>query len=247
MVYLDDRWKEVNDSSEAYYKRSAYYDHGKFTHYLFPLKKKWTLEVPSGAEPKKGQPILLEGIYKRYNRKGKLASIEEFSNGRYISFKGYYPSGELFAYWNNTPQPDTGLPIIYPIVNYTKDGWILGHFYESRHLMGIYDRQITEYLKNPQVGDYYLVRRDESERIGGNHLSLVKVIAVEEDRVKFVYSSKMHRRPRDFYNEIAKGLSESDNNYFNQNYVVTTPISHLNSREIGIWEILRRGEAIVNR
>ncbi len=215
-IYLDDRWREVEDSTQAYYSKYAYYDHGKFTHHMFKAKKKWKLEPPEGFIPQKGKPQLLEGTFKRINKKGKVMSIEEFHNGWYTSSKSFYPSGELFATWNNTPQPDTGMPIIYPILNYTKDGQVRDYYYESKHLIGIYYQQQDELLSHPIIGDLYTVYDDNT---GKGIWNLAKIVAINQDSLTLAISNKSARKRGALYTDIVNGVTDSPS-YFSTNHVI---------------------------
>lgn len=142
IVYLDDVWKEVKDSSDAKYYRYTYYDHGEN---LYPMgtcgRKKWKLEAPADSAGKKEKIKLLDGEYKWYDTKGQLSSAHSLNKGEYVFTKEYYPSGKLMQHFDYTikwkDQPHTWHIAIYnkkddSVKRYYfrngKYGW-MGYFY----------------------------------------------------------------------------------------------------------------------
>lgn len=110
IVYLDDVWKEVNDSSDAKYYRYTYYEHGVN---LCPMGKfggkNWKLEAPVDSARKNEKIKLLDGEYKWYDTKGRLSSAHSLNKGEYVFSKEYYSSGKLMQHfdftmkWNDQP------------------------------------------------------------------------------------------------------------------------------------------------
>lgn len=101
IIYLDNNWDKLKDSSKAVYFRYNYYDHGTSLYPMGPCGKKgWKLEVitPPGSTPGK----FLNGEYKWYDTKGKLTSVHVLKNGEYVSCKEYYPTGELNQHFDYT-------------------------------------------------------------------------------------------------------------------------------------------------
>lgn len=93
VVYLNQYWKKVTDSSAASYFRYTYYDHGVNIYPMGPCGKKG-YRLESNLK-QSNQLNLLDGEYKWYDSKGRLSSIHVFKNGEYISCKEFYTSGEL--------------------------------------------------------------------------------------------------------------------------------------------------------
>jgi hypothetical protein len=86
--YLSKKWKVLKDSNNAKYCRYVFYDHGK---YILPrvfssANKK--LEFTGDTTPKT-IPILLDGEYKWYDRKGRLLTDGYYAKGEYVWFKSY--------------------------------------------------------------------------------------------------------------------------------------------------------------
>ena len=100
IIYLDNNWFKLKDSTKAVYYRYNYYDHGTSLYPMGPCGKKgWRLEVTQGA----GAPSkFLNGEYKWYNKEGKLSSTHVLKNGEYVMCKEYYPTGELNQHFDYT-------------------------------------------------------------------------------------------------------------------------------------------------
>jgi hypothetical protein len=117
IVYLDDTWKEVKDSSDAKYCRYTYYEHGIN---LYPMgtcgRKGWILAVPAGSS-RVGKLTLLDGEYEWHDKKGRLSSAHSFTKGEYVFCKEYYSSGKLMQHFDYTmkykDQPHTWHMTIY--------------------------------------------------------------------------------------------------------------------------------------
>lgn len=99
LVYLDQDWKRVDDSTQALYYRYTYYDHGVNIYPMGPCGRKGYKLEPGAAT---GKPVRLDGEYKWYDAKGRLSSVHAFQNGEYIFCKEYFPTGELQQYFNYT-------------------------------------------------------------------------------------------------------------------------------------------------
>lgn len=100
VVYLDEHWFKVKDSSKAVYYRYNYFDHGVSLYPMGPCGKKgWKLEsIPAeGASSK-----MLNGTYKWFTKDGKLSSEHVLKNGEYVSCKEYYDTGELNQHFDYT-------------------------------------------------------------------------------------------------------------------------------------------------
>jgi len=100
VVYLDQNWDKVKDSTKALYYRYNYFDHGVSLYPMGPCGKKgWKLE----SSPFEGAPSkLLNGTYKWYTKDGKLSSEHILKNGEYVSCKEYYATGELNQHFDYT-------------------------------------------------------------------------------------------------------------------------------------------------
>lgn len=100
IVWLDNNWDKVKDSSKAVYFRYNYFDHGASLYPMGPCGKKgWKLEsIVAPGTPAK----ILNGTYKWYDKEGKLSSEHILKNGEYVSCKEYYPTGELNQHFDYT-------------------------------------------------------------------------------------------------------------------------------------------------
>lgn len=123
LVYLDNNWKRIDDSTKATYKKYTYYDHGVNIYPMGPCGKKGYRLESSPEVSKKGNYIFLEGKFTWFNKKGKISSEHVFKNGEYISCKEYYPTGELeqfFDYTKKCEEQQHG----WTVTLYNKDGTI---------------------------------------------------------------------------------------------------------------------------
>ncbi len=100
VIYLDENWDKVKDSTRAIYYRYNYFDHDVSLYPMGPCGKKgWKLEslVAPGTSAK-----MLNGTYKWFTKEGKLSSEHVLKNGEYVSCKEYYPTGELNQHFDYT-------------------------------------------------------------------------------------------------------------------------------------------------
>ena len=98
IIYLTDKLIPTKDSLEAsYYAYNLYFFGGDFS-FISDCKKekrkasKITVEGTKGA---KGKPVLMNGNYKIYNKKGKLVLSETYKNGLPVHFESYYVKNQL--------------------------------------------------------------------------------------------------------------------------------------------------------
>lgn len=100
VIYLDNNWDKLKDSTKAVYYRYNYYDHGTSLYPMGPCGKKgWTLKTTSGPP---SQNKMLNGTYTWYDKKGKISSEHILKDGHYVSCKEYYPTGELNQHFDYT-------------------------------------------------------------------------------------------------------------------------------------------------
>jgi hypothetical protein len=96
LVYLDNNWKEVSDSSQAVYRRFTIYDNG-FN--IFPMgpsgKKGWKLR-PETA----GNSGLLNGEYSWVKPNGEVNSTHSFTDGQYNDCKEYDSNGNMIQHFD---------------------------------------------------------------------------------------------------------------------------------------------------
>jgi len=86
--YLNSRWKILPDSNHAVYYRYVYYDHGiKILREMYDNTNKKLEYI--GDTIKKTKPILLDGEYKWYDKKGRLLTDVYYKNGDHVWYKGY--------------------------------------------------------------------------------------------------------------------------------------------------------------
>ena len=100
ILYLDQNWEVIDDSTNAVFIRYTYFENGKNIYPMGPSGGKGFSLKPQPA--KTDEPILLDGEYKWYDNKGRLSSIHEFKNGKYISCKEYFQTGELSQHFDYT-------------------------------------------------------------------------------------------------------------------------------------------------
>ena len=102
IVYLDQNWDKVKDSTKASFIRYTFFDHGKNIYPMGPCGGK-NYKLTNFSTVSNDKRIkLLDGEYKWYNEKGNLSSIHVFKNGEYIFCKEYYPSGEINQHFDYT-------------------------------------------------------------------------------------------------------------------------------------------------
>ncbi len=98
MIYLDANWAQIDDREKAVYVRYNYFDHGVSLYPMGPSGKKgFTLEMDDQTGNK-----MLNGTYKWMDKNGKLSATHVFKNGKYISCKEYFPSGQLQQHFDYT-------------------------------------------------------------------------------------------------------------------------------------------------
>ncbi len=102
ILYLDYKGDKVKDSVDAAYWRFTYYDHGV---HIYPMggfiSKNGKIES-TGDKEQTNKIKMLDGEYKCFDNKGHLQFIHVFKNGNYVSYKEFYPSGELHTYFDYT-------------------------------------------------------------------------------------------------------------------------------------------------
>ncbi|MFH0893377.1 MAG: hypothetical protein V2A54_02985 [Bacteroidota bacterium] len=90
-MYLDEIWKETEDTSSAKYIRYTVYDHGTNLYPMGPCgKKDWKLEV---FKPSKSK--ILDGDYEWKKSNGQISSKHSFKNGEYVYCKEYTNMGNM--------------------------------------------------------------------------------------------------------------------------------------------------------
>ncbi len=121
IIYLDETWKPVKDSSKALYFRYTYYYYGKNVFEMGTFGKKWKLESSESDTVKKSTPMMLNGEYSRYDSKGRLCYVHVFVDGELVSFKEYYSSGELHQHFDYEKKYNNE-QLTYFYYEYNKDG-----------------------------------------------------------------------------------------------------------------------------
>ncbi len=96
-VFLDARWNQLKDSSQAVYYRYTYFDHGINTIPMSPrgMRPKAKAETPEGEDLRPGEPIAMNGVYKWFDPKGKVGMMQEFKDGEMVAYKDYRRNGKL--------------------------------------------------------------------------------------------------------------------------------------------------------
>jgi antitoxin component YwqK of YwqJK toxin-antitoxin module len=127
-VYLDSKWKEVKDNSQAVYSRYTWYEHGTNLCSMGSFED-LTL-VPSDNNLQMGQPKLLNGEYKWIDKNGQTKFILVLKDGEFVSYKEYYKSGKMHEYFDYTKKWQ-GQPHTYWICIYDKEGKAQSYFYTN--------------------------------------------------------------------------------------------------------------------
>lgn len=131
IVWLNDIWKEVKDSSEASYCRYTRYDHGDN---IYPMAmwgaKNWKLESSGGNNPHIGKVKLIDGDYKWVDNKGTVRSTHKFINGECVVNNFFRSSGELYDTYDYTKQWN-GLAYTWLITQHDKKGGVK-YFYSQK-------------------------------------------------------------------------------------------------------------------
>lgn len=122
IAYLDKNWKHIDDSTNAVYYRYTFYSHGTNLNPMGPCGGKgWKLESTNSNNNQTGKIKLLDGEYKWYDDKGKLRFTHILKNGEYVSYKEYFPSGQLSQEFDYTKLWE-GQPHSWYIAIYDKKG-----------------------------------------------------------------------------------------------------------------------------
>ena len=119
ILYLDAKGEKVKDSTTATYWRYTYYDHG---FHIYPMSGFITKngKIESTDSKQTGKVKMLDGEYKCYEN-GRLKYVHTFKDGEYISYKEYFSSGELSAYFDYTKHFE-GQPHSWYYYTYDKSG-----------------------------------------------------------------------------------------------------------------------------
>ncbi len=88
--YLDKYWRVVSDSNTAVFWNYMYYNHGERFYYNSFHYGKQKLEPNSQNIEGIKKPIMLDGEYKWYNKKGRLLDDEVFNKGEPVTLKQYH-------------------------------------------------------------------------------------------------------------------------------------------------------------
>jgi hypothetical protein len=126
VVFLDKNWHLAKDSMSAVYFRYNYFNHGNSCHPMGPggLNKD-KLEIKTSTSVKKGNAVMLDGVYKWYNSKGVLKFEHVLKDGWYVSYKEYYSNGQVesfFDYTQHYTERDKTQEHSYSITTYNKKG-----------------------------------------------------------------------------------------------------------------------------
>ena len=128
IVYLNNNWTEVNDSSKASFSRYTYCEDGRNMHPMGHCDKNWKFVHIGGNDLKSGRIKLLDGVYTWTDNNGKTRCKAEFNNGECLYFKWFYPSGAPqsdFDYtkkWKDQPHS-------YSVSEYDKKGGVKSWYY----------------------------------------------------------------------------------------------------------------------
>jgi hypothetical protein len=108
MVFLDENWKEV-DESKAVYRCYTWYIHGQNMYLMCTSGKKgWKLMNSDGeVKPVKGIANVLDGEYKWIRKDGKLGSVHKFNKGWYTDCKKYNKRGQLQQHVDYSKKTET--------------------------------------------------------------------------------------------------------------------------------------------
>lgn len=120
-VYLNEQLAEADDSASSYYYAYSYYDNGTLVIFAgcAPRYKKKTIKVTGeGVNTRQGLPVLLNGTFKQYHKKG-LALEETYKDGLPVKLITYNPAVD-------------GVPVIIEIMDYNKpyQGQVGSAYYE---------------------------------------------------------------------------------------------------------------------
>ena len=95
LVYFTDTLVVTSEKSEAFYYGLIYYDNGYSIDGFFCSKaSNYRKHVSRFVKPeelmKKGNPVVLNGIFEYYDGKGNLTSRETYKDGIPLLFENYY-------------------------------------------------------------------------------------------------------------------------------------------------------------
>src|SRR5258708_1106864 len=85
ILYYNEYWKVVNDSSKACYYAYTYYDHGMRTITEATWGSKEGKLIDSSTSNSIGKIKLLDGKYTWYDKKGRKSSIHYFNHGEFVT------------------------------------------------------------------------------------------------------------------------------------------------------------------
>jgi hypothetical protein len=129
IVYLDETWRELKDSSGAKFFRYTYFDHGENVYPMGPWgSKSWKLESPAGNSQAGNKIKMLDGEYKWIDEKGKIRSVHKYDDGQRVSIHNYFSSGELDQIFDDTKKWQ-GQPLTYRISEFDKKGNVRGRYF----------------------------------------------------------------------------------------------------------------------
>ncbi len=122
ITYLNDNLEVLKDSSNATHYMYNFYINDNYT-YRFGEgygSEKHPMHFPENDTSKLGKYVLLDGKYSTIYKDGSIRSELIASSGVLISFKKYYPNGELkFEIIYST---ECGAPKRHCLKEYKKDG-----------------------------------------------------------------------------------------------------------------------------
>ncbi len=121
--YVDERLK-ITKKDKAIFIRYVYYENGYRTSSAACINFKATLKV-DGNQPIKDSVVLMDGIFRIYNRKGKLRVEESYNKGKTKILKSYYPrTGQVVVLIDYT-KPYKNQEWSAHIEEYNRDGSLL--------------------------------------------------------------------------------------------------------------------------
>jgi hypothetical protein len=95
IMYMNYHGGKEKDSTKAVYKRYTTYQHGRDLYPLITLSEIKGRVETTGAKPTPGKPVLLDGEYIGYDKKGRMGIAHTFNKGEYVSNQVYYSSGKM--------------------------------------------------------------------------------------------------------------------------------------------------------
>ncbi len=122
VIWLDNYWREAEDSSKAVYCRYTRYDHGEN---IYPMAmwglKNWKLEPAGGNNSQTGKIKTLDGEYKWIDKKGTTRSTHKFNKGECVVNIFFRSSGTAYDKYDYTKKWN-GLNYTWLITQYDKKG-----------------------------------------------------------------------------------------------------------------------------